>query len=388
MKIGFIGNLSLESVLPEDCIRAKIRGVHVHPTPWIAALLPHLAKISGYQLRIFLPSWNVTKHVIVEKDGVEYEAMPCRVPNRFNYENIFLGKSLAIGKYVRAYNPDLIHAFGMETGSAKIALRTGYPTSCFIQGIAEDYCPYSSVGLIHRQVMLWAERSSAKQLKWIVAEAKYAKKWALKYNKEARVSVIPHPLREDFLNHPVPIPSKKMISIGTMGDHKGMDIVLRAFAKVKDNEASLCLVGNGPKLNDLKNLASGLGIGNKVEFTGALNTQNVIAKMRDSGVYVIASRVDTSPNVLTEAHAIGLPVIGTRVGGIPEMIDEGVDGYLVDMDDTDALAEKMGKLLSNQSLCGIMGKAGREKVMILNDPKRIAEAHFDFFNEINTELKR
>lgn len=65
-----------------------------------------------------------------------------------------------------------------------------------------------------------------------------------------------------------------------------------------------------------------------------------------AGAFVIASRMNTSPNALTEAHAIGLPVIGTRAGGIPEMIEEGKDGMLEPVDDADAMADRMQRLLA------------------------------------------
>jgi glycosyltransferase involved in cell wall biosynthesis len=110
--------------------------------------------------------------------------------------------------------------------------------------------------------------------------------------------------------------------------------------------------------------------------------------MNASTALAIGSRMDTSPNVVSEAHAIGLPVIGTRVGGIPEMIDEGTDGYVVDGDDAQAMGERMDRLLSDPETCRRMGEAGREKVRLLNSPAAVAQAHVDFFQTIREELRR
>jgi glycosyltransferase involved in cell wall biosynthesis len=148
------------------------------------------------------------------------------------------------------------------------------------------------------------------------------------------------------------------------------------------------LVGSGPKEIALRELAGALGINDRVEFAGSLATDHVIARMNESSALAIGSRVDTSPNVVSEAHGIGLPVIGTRAGGIPEMIDEGRDGCLVAVDDDQAMGLCMNKLLSDPEACRRMGKAGQEKVRFLNSPERIAQAHVEFFRKIQQDLGR
>jgi glycosyltransferase involved in cell wall biosynthesis len=98
--------------------------------------------------------------------------------------------------------------------------------------------------------------------------------------------------------------------------------------------------------------------------------------------------MDTSPNVITEAHAIGLPVIGTAAGGIPDMIDEGRDGFIVPIDDSEAMALRIEYLLSDPQRCAEMGWVGREKVRAMNDPARVAAKHVDFYREIIDAQRR
>ena len=104
--------------------------------------------------------------------------------------------------------------------------------------------------------------------------------------------------------------------------------------------------------------------------------------MEKSNLLVIGSRMDTSPNVITEAHAVGLPVIGTAAGGIPDMIDDGRDGFIVPTDDSEAMALRMEYLLSDPQRCAEMGWVGLEKVREVNDPVRIVEKNVDFYREI------
>lgn len=386
MKIGFIGGLPPASIFPPEVIRPRYRKA-AHPAPWMVALLPALGEIGGYKLRVFITHRAIQESCVVEHGGVEYEGVPSLIPERFGKKTLYHQYSMPVGKAVRKYAPDLVHAFGFETGSALIALRTGVPVSCFIQGIAEDYFPYyGSRGWVDRNVARWGESRAVGRVPWMVAETEYAREWALRRNPGAHVALIPHPLRGVFLERAAPSHAPSVLSVGSLDDRKGMDVVIKAFARVKNPEARLTLVGGGPLRSNLEELVNILGVGGKVEFTGPMDTDRVIERMNAAGVFVIASRVDTSPNVLSEAHAIGLPVIGTRGGGIPEMIDHGVDGYTVDVDDDESMAEKMELLLADSDLSRRMGKAGREKVRVLNAPRRIAEAHVEFFDKIRRDI--
>ncbi len=372
--------------MPEDVIRPAYRRGN-HPAPWMVALLPELARLSGFQMRVFLPQRSVIRRTVVARDGVEYEALPIPFTERWNPHSFYMLRSLAVHRALRSYRPDLIHAFGIETGNATVALRTGLPVSCFIQGIVEHYFPYIAFsGRLRRRFQRRIERSAVRRLRWLVAETEFARSWALGHNPQAHVALIPHAVRRAFLEQSKPTGSKRVISVGGPDTRKAMDTVVRAFSMVGDPEASLCIVGGGSGLHALRQLASEPGLSGRTELPGVLDTEAVIRELTRSGIFVIASRMDTSPNVVSEAHAIGLPVIGTRAGGIPEMIEDEVDGFVVDVDDHVAMAEKIKLLLAEPELARRMGAAGREKVRVLNDPTRIAQAHVEFFTRIGETL--
>jgi glycosyltransferase involved in cell wall biosynthesis len=376
------------SVFPEECIRPRYRKP-AHPAPWMVALLPALAHLGKYECRVFLTHRSIAKPCVVERDGVTYVGVPSPVPERFGRTSLYHQYSFAVKGPVRKFAPDLIHAFGFETGAALIALRTGLPVSTFIQGIVEDYFPYyKNRSFIDRHVGRWGERTASKRVRWMVAETEYAKAWARKANPGVHVSIIPHPLRPIFLDKAEPTYPEVVFTAGTLEPRKGVDVIIRAFARVGRPEARLVIAGGGGQRQELEALATDLKVAERVEFTGPLATESIIERMNGSRVFVIASHVDTSPNVLTEAHAIGLPVIGTRGGGIPEMIDDGIDGYVIDVADDHAMAGHLNTLLSDVSLARRLGAAGREKVTTLNAPSRIAEQHAQFFEHIRKELSR
>jgi len=387
MKIAFIGGLSGIGIFPDEFITPRYRKA-AHPAPWIDGLLPELARQTDFKLRFFVVHRAIAKSCLVERNGVEYVGVPSPVLERFAPHTLLYSKSLALRASMRRFSPDLIHAFGLETGAATLALRQGFPVSCFVQGIVELLYPYyGQRSFLQKQVALRTERNAVKRIRWMVAETNFARDWVLKHNPEAYISLIPHPLRKEFLEVGNRLLTKRIVSVGGLDARKGMDTVIRAFAKVHDQESRLTIVGSGPSEEVLKKLANNLGVGNRVDFTGFLNIAGVIKEISKGAVYAIASRMDTSPNVVTEAHAVGLPVIGTRAGGIPEMIDEGVDGYCVDVDDEVAMSARMNELLADPEKAWHMGEAGREKVRMLNDPERIAQDHVEFFERIRSDLK-
>lgn len=387
MRIGFIGAVPPAAVLPEDCIGARYRK-HAHPAPWIGGVLPGLARHGEFELRVFVVHRAVTKRCEVERDGVVYEGVPSPVLERFAPHTLFHSKSMAVRSAVRRFRPDLIHAFGMENGSATVALRHGVPVSCFLQGIAERLLPfYGSRSWLQKQVAVRCESEAVRKVRWMIAETEFARAWALGHNPGADVTVIPHPLRREFLKierRPVP---GRIVTVGGLDARKGMDTIVRAFARLEGRDASLAIVGGGPAGDELRRLAVELGVEGRVEFVGVAGTEQVMAELSKAAVYAIGSRMDTSPNVVTEAHAAGLPVVGTRAGGIPEMIEDGVDGYCVDVDDVGAMAERLEVLLADPDRAAEMGLCGREKVRVLNDPDRVSEAQVKFFRGVQKDLR-
>ncbi|MDO3379737.1 glycosyltransferase family 4 protein [Geoalkalibacter halelectricus] len=132
----------------------------------------------------------------------------------------------------------------------------------------------------------------------------------------------------------------------------GIDTVLRAFALVRDKhaQATLDIAGGGSLRAPLEQLTTALDIADAVTFHGPVNHEQIQRLYGQCDIYVNASRVDNLPGSLLEAFASGLPVVSTRAGGIPYMVEEGVTGLLVDVDDYQALADQILRLLDNPAL--------------------------------------
>jgi glycosyltransferase involved in cell wall biosynthesis len=146
-------------------------------------------------------------------------------------------------------------------------------------------------------------------------------------------------------------PPRKVIAVGRFEQQKGFDFLLRAVAEMmrRGTDVDLELVGDGSEKASLKKLANSLGIG-RITFRGWLRFDEVQTALKSATILCHPSPNigDAVPTVIKEAMAVGTPVIGTTVAGIPELLDQGRCGVLVPPKDVYALADAMEGLLSDE----------------------------------------
>jgi glycosyltransferase involved in cell wall biosynthesis len=127
-----------------------------------------------------------------------------------------------------------------------------------------------------------------------------------------------------------------MVAAGRMFPSKGFDVLLRAQAQSR-SKPHLTLIGDGPEREALGRLARSLGLNGEVRFGGQQDRVDVLAEMAAADLVVIPSRQETFGLVALEAMALGKPIVASRVGGLPEVL-EGADALLVEPDDPTELA--------------------------------------------------
>jgi glycosyltransferase involved in cell wall biosynthesis len=151
--------------------------------------------------------------------------------------------------------------------------------------------------------------------------------------------------------------------IGRMTAVKRADDVLRAFALLRERgvDACLCMVGDGPDHDGAEQLAGELGIVRDCLFTGY--QEDVGAFFSAFDVFVLPSANEGTPVTAIEALAGGCPVVATRVGGVPDVVRDGEDGFLVDPGAVGDLADRLARLAADPALRARMGAAGRERVV-------------------------
>ena len=153
-----------------------------------------------------------------------------------------------------------------------------------------------------------------------------------------------------------------VLTVGRLDPVKGHDVLLRAFARLLDNlpDARLVVVGGGGGRGQLERLAGDLGIRASVEFTGELHAEGVRGRMRGADCFVLPSRSEGWPLAPLEAMAAGVPVVATRVGGVPEIVQPGT-GLLVPPEDPVALAAALVSVLREGELAAGLSRRGRRR---------------------------
>jgi glycosyltransferase involved in cell wall biosynthesis len=150
--------------------------------------------------------------------------------------------------------------------------------------------------------------------------------------------------------------------IGRMTGVKRTDDVLLAVRRLREHgvDAVLCMVGDGPDREAVEQRAHDLGIVRDSLFLGY---QDEVAPYYAAfDALILPSANEGTPVSAIEALAGGRPVVATRVGGVPDVVRDGVDGFLVDPGDVDAMADRLARLASDEKLRRRMGEAGRASV--------------------------
>ncbi|BAZ09691.1 group 1 glycosyl transferase [Calothrix sp. NIES-4071] len=158
--------------------------------------------------------------------------------------------------------------------------------------------------------------------------------------------------------------SKRLLFVGRLAAAKGLPILLESLAILQQAhpDISLTVVGDGPDREKLERKTTELGLSQNVNFVGYKSQAQVREYFQLTDVFVMSSFAEGIPVVLMEAMAAGVPVVATQIAGISELVEDGVNGYLVPPADSVSLAARVDKLLSNHLLRAAFGQAGRAKV--------------------------
>lgn len=286
-------------------------------------------------------------------------------------------------RIAQVLRPDVIQGQSLSCGAlaAFVGRVIGVPSVTYVQGL--DL--YESSGWAQRTYIRWALRSSTA----VVAVQEDLRRRAQDLVSRP-IPVIPHGLRlrpthglsqeaartSLGLSPDEPI----VLYVGRLLRIKGVRHLLGAFPRVlaRSPQARLLIVGDGEEHEALRASAHRLGISPRVTFLGTLPHEDVIRCMRAADLLVLPSLVESFGIVLLEAMGCGLPVVASRVMGIPSLVEDGVNGFLTPPGDEDALADRITLLLSDPDLRARMGDQNRNKAAAYLLP-RIADRFLDLW---------
>ncbi|HUF99350.1 MAG TPA: glycosyltransferase [Ilumatobacter sp.] len=168
-----------------------------------------------------------------------------------------------------------------------------------------------------------------------------------------------------FMDRPTVAPphEPKVIFVGVLERYKAVDVLLDAWKEVTDRvpEARLVIVGDGSLRHALRERVEAEGLGSSVEFRDPMPREELCSAIDEAVCLVLPSRSEGLPRIVLEAMARGRPVIAAAVGGMAELIDHGVSGYLVAPEDVLGLADDIVRLIDDYERASTMGAAARSR---------------------------
>jgi glycogen synthase len=339
----------VEGGVKVDVVTAGVESRPECGTPWLRHDPFEHPGLTVYRVR----SWRTGVHQAGMGDAASYliAALPL------------------IRRLLRTHTYDAVHVFfSLPTGALLPLLDLrGTPVVVSLRGSdVPGYDPHNrALQLVHgllAPLTRWIWRRADR----VVALSNSLGQQALRTFPDLRYSVVPngvdlklfHPAERTGQRRAGPI---RCLAVARLVERKGLGDLIKALALLERGRFELEIVGGGADERVLRDLAIRLGVGGEVRFMGALSRPDVAWRYREADLFTLPSSAESFGNVFAEALASGLPVVGTAIGGIPDLVEHGTNGLLVQPGDVNALAGAIRYLADDPELRREMAERNRAK---------------------------
>jgi L-malate glycosyltransferase len=209
--------------------------------------------------------------------------------------------------------------------------------------------------------LIWKQSDS------VVAASAGLKDLALKTNLGQKIEIVANGINiDDFKPDLQKRPAEKFIitpGASRVTKRKGLEYLIQAIQKLAPKYPNLFLkiAGEGDEKENLERMVKNLGLEEKIEFLGRIAREETAPYYQEASIFVLPSLNEGMSNAMLEALATGLPLVATDTGGTKELVEDGENGFIIKMKDSDDIAEKIEKLFNDGGLRERMGAASRKK---------------------------
>jgi glycosyltransferase involved in cell wall biosynthesis len=297
--------------------------------------------------------------------------------------SLFTGAVLAVRKVIRNLNPDIVHGQGTERECALAAVYSGYPNVITLHGNMRVHAKRGeNKGRLYYRLAAFLEEIALRKTGGVVSISSYTdglvkplakRSWLLPNAADSRYFGATH--------RPVEPPT--ILFVGGLDERKNPVGFIKACAPLfQDSAWRFRLCGTGVKgsayLAELEALAAKHPW---IELVGWKSREELLAEMERASLLVLPTFEDNCPMVVLEAMAVGLPVIASRVGGVPDLITDGETGMLFDPSAPENMKAVASKIMESSSLRREIATAARTEARIRFHPEEVAKAHLRIYKE-------
>lgn len=301
---------------------------------------------------------------------------------------------------IRSINPDVVHGQGQDR-HALGALASGAPTVItphgvlFIESRLLQRNRWDALGALKKRAVANMEREVFRRARDMIIISPYL---AQVYGSmlTARCRFIENPIQDDFFRiRRAPEPGR-MLFVGTVVARKRVDHLVRAVGEVANDHravadrpwrAGLQLRVAGPLADpscerEVRRAIEECGLRDRVRLLGPISHEELLDEYARAQVLLIGSREETTPQAVAQAMACGLPVIASRVGGIPDMLEDGRTALLFSPGDVAACADHIRRMLDDDTFRTGIEHRVRVEAEKRFDPKSVAEQTVHVYREV------
>ncbi len=342
---------------------ADINSPHIQK--WVAGLSPHLDKIGIFSFSTPLSKWYLNHKNV----SIVYEGLITDYSDFNSISGINKLKYLSALKFLKrsidTFKPDVLHAHYASSYGLLGALSGFHPYIISVWGSDIFEFPYKS--FIHKTII----KFNLKKADMICSTGHVMAEKIRKYTTK-EPEILAFGINTDVFKKSEPkllFKNDDLVigSIKSLEKIYGIDVLIKAFKIVKeklsDRSLKLLIVGEGTQRNELERLVDKLTLRDRVLFIGRVNYDDIVAYHNRIDIFAMLSHMESFGVAALEASACQKPVVATNVGGIPEVVENEVTGFLIEPNNIIKAAKKIQKLIVNEDLRIEMGKKGREKVI-------------------------
>jgi len=331
-------------------------------------------------MRIYrVPSWRKGIH-------------DCGLLGAYSYVGFALRKRY---KLLKSSKYDLEHYFfSLPTGILSLSSIPRRKHPCIVSLRGSDvpgYDPFNQKLEKMHQILLPLTKRIWRNASAVVALSQGLKDIALKAAPDQEIDVISNGIeinyfypasREKQQNGPL-----KLITVSRLLERKGIHHLLEAIAKPSPLSVTLTIVGTGSYEDELRRVCTDLGLDDRINFTGFVRRDELPELYRQYDVFALPSQTESFGLVFAEAMSCGLPIIGTLVGGIPELVRHGTDGILVNPAAPDEIRESLQAILNHPEKRIAMGISARQRIENKYSWRMIASQYLECYQKVLSTSK-
>lgn len=333
----------------------------------IVNMVKGLARFKDMEIHVVTADPDALKEKDFTVNGIKVYTVP--LDKRFGNITFYANTRKRISRKIDYIKPDIVHThmFGyytlasLDTGHKKVIVST--------HGISNIYWhkPAGLIEMIRYGFQGHVYNKCARKAKRIIVNSPYTKRHLAGFKKTGLYE-LNNPVSSSFFDIDNNAEEKgRILFAGYICEEKGVMTIMEAFSALKKTRGQLTLDLVGKIVDDdFYMKACRFVKANKLEgsvrFLGQLNENDLMDEYRRASVFVFPSKQDVAPLSVLQAMASSKAIAASDVGGIPYILDNGINGFLVDKDDSQALADKISLFLNDEALAREFGSRAREKV--------------------------